>query len=230
MMNYVTLGKTKIPYKVIQSKRRTTEILVDKSGVQVLTSKTKNDKTIHDTIQNHSRWIFKKQLQLRDYIPSQITFKHKSKLPHLGKWYFLEIKKSTSNSFEFKNGKFNASLKNPTKSNIKKLYLDWEKQKATSFLKKRIEKHSKSAKLIPSKIIVKQLKTKWGGVSKKRTLTINQKLIRAPGKIIDYVILHELCHLKIPNHGQSFWNLLGGKMPDFDRRKLWLKTNQYLLE
>ena len=229
-MNYVTIGKTKIPYRVVQSKRKTTEILVDKSGVQVLTSKAKNDKTIHDSIQNHSKWIFKKQLQLRDYVPSQITFKHKSKLPYLGKWHMLEISKSSSASFEFKDGKFNASLKNPTKNNIKKLFLDWEKQQAESFLQKRIAKHSNSTKLIPSKIIVKDLKTKWGGVSKKRTLTINQKLIRASGKIIDYVIIHELCHLKIPNHGQSFWNMMSSKMPDFERRKIWLKQNHSMLE
>ena len=162
-MNYVTLGKTKIPYKIIQSKRRTTEILVDKSGVQVLTSNTKNNKIIHDTIQNHSRWIFKKQLQLQDYTLAKITFKNKSKLPYLGKWYLLEITKSSSNSFEFKDGIFYASLKNPTKNNIKKLYLDWEQHKSKSLLEKRIKKHSKFTKLVPSKIIVKSLKTKWGG-------------------------------------------------------------------
>ena len=229
-MNYVTLGKTKIPYKVIQSKRRTTEILVGKSGVQVLTSKTKNKKTIHNAIQNHSKWIFKKQLEMKDNIPSKIIFKDKSKLPYFGKWYLLKITKSSDVSFEFKDGIFYASLKNPTKSNIKKLYLEWEKHKAKSLLEKRINKQSKFTKLIPSKILVKSLKTKWGGVSKKRTLTINQKLIRAPGKIIDYVIIHELCHLKIPNHGQSFWNLVSGKMSDFERRKIWLKQNQYLLE
>ena len=229
-MNYITLGKTKISYKVTQSKRRTTEILVDKSGVQVLTSITKNNKTIHNAIQNHSKWIFKKQLQLQDYTPTKITFKDKSKLSYLGKWHLLEITKSSSNSFVFKDGIFYASLKNPTMNNVKKLYLDWEQQKAKSLLKKRIKRHSKSTKLVPSKIIVKTLKTKWGGVSKKRTLTINQKLIRAPGKIIDYVIIHELCHLKIPNHGHSFWNMVSGKMSDYERRKVWLRENQYLLE
>lgn len=229
-MNYITLGKTKIPYKVIQSKRKTTEILVDRSSVQILTSKTKNQQAIQDIVQSHSKWIFKKQLELQYYIPSKITFKNKSKLPYLGKWHLLEITKSSSNSFEYKDGMFYTSLKNPTKANIKKLYLKWEQQKAKTLLEKQIQKHSKSTKLVPSEILVKQLKTKWGGVSKNKTLTINQKLIRAPRKIIDYVIIHELCHLKIPNHGQSFWNMLGGKMPDFERRKIWLRQHPYLLE
>ena len=228
-MNYVILGKTKIPYKIIKSKRRTTEILIDKLGVQVLTSNTKNYETIHDAVQKHSKWIFKKQLELQSYIPSKITFKDKSKLPYLGKWHLLKIIKSHPSSFEFKDGIFHASLKNPTKKNIKKLYLEWEQQKAKSLLEKRIQKHSKLTKLVPSKIITKPLRTKWGGISKKRTLTINQKLIRTPRKIIDYVIIHELCHLKVPNHGQSFWNLVGGVMPDYDRRKLWLKQNHSML-
>ena len=229
-MNYVIFGNTKIPYKIIQSKRKTTEILVDGSSVMVLASKSRNKKIIHNIVQNYAKWIFKKQLEFQNHSHHKITFKNKSKLPHLGKWYLLDIKKSNSNYLEFKDKIFHVSLNKPTKNNIKKLYLDWEKEKAEQLLKNRIELYSKFTKLFPSKILVKPLKTKWGGVSKKRTLTINQKLIRAPKKIIDYVIIHELCHLKIPNHGRFFWNMVSSKISDHDRRRLWLKQNYHLLE
>ncbi len=229
-MNYIIFGKTKIPYRIILRKRNTTEILVGKSGVKVLASDIKSQKTIHDEIQSHSRWIFKKQLEIQDYTTSKITYADKSKIPYLGKWYTLKIIKSSSNHFELKNGIFNASLDNTTSSNIRKLYLDWEKQKATLLFEKWIKKYSKLIKLFPSEILIKPLNTKWGGISKSDTLTINQKLIRAPRKIIDYVIIHELCHLKIPNHDQSFWNLLGRIMPDYEIRKTWLQQNHYLLD
>ena len=62
------------------------------------------------------------------------------------------------------------------------------------------------------------------------TINFNQKLIRAPSKIVDYVTAHEVCHLKIPNHSQSYWKLLFSVMPDYEERKVWLRINkQYLL-
>ena len=229
-MNYIIFGKTKIPYKIIPRKRKTTEILIDKSGVLVLAPDTKDQKTIHMEVQNHSKWIFKKQLEIQGYKIFKITYANKSKIPYLGRWYTLEIIKSSFNNFELKNGIFIASLSSTTRNNVQRSYLDWEHQKADSLIKKWVREYSKLTKLTPSQISIRPLKTKWGGISKQETLTINQKLIRAPRKIIDYVIIHELCHLKIPHHNESFWNMLGSIMPDYDIRKTWLRQNHYLLD
>ena len=229
-MNYIIFGKTKIPYKVIPRKRKTTEILIGKSGVQVFVSDAKDQKTIHREVQNHSKWIFKKQLEIQGYKIFKITYDNKSKIPYLGRWYTLEIIKSPSNNFELKNGVFIASLSSTTRNNVQRSYLDWERQKADSLIKRWVREYSKLTKLTPSQISIRPLKTKWGGISKQGTMTINQKLIRAPRKIIDYVIIHELCHLKIPHHGESFWNMLGRIMPDYDIRKTWLRQNHHLLD
>lgn len=70
---------------------------------------------------------------------------------------------------------------------------------------------------------IRKLKTRWGSLSPRGILTLNVDLIRAPGECIDYVIAHELCHLKHRDHGADFYRLLERMMPDWERRKLKLE-------
>jgi hypothetical protein len=63
------------------------------------------------------------------------------------------------------------------------------------------------------------MKTQWGSCSPKGELLLNPLLVKAPGHCVDYVIFHELCHLKEHNHSQRFYELLGGLLPDWEKRK-----------
>ena len=113
---------------------------------------------------------------------------------------------------------------------MRKLYLEWSKKKALPLFEKSVKKYTKKIKSDYSKILVKNQKNRWGSVSKNGTINFNQKLIRAPSKIVDYVVAHEVCHLKIPNHSRKYWDLLGSVMPNYEEKKEWLRVNkQYLL-
>ena len=79
------------------------------------------------------------------------------------------------------------------------------------------------------KIIIKDHKERWGSVSKNKSININLSILCAPPKIIDYVIMHELCHLKIPDHSPKYWNLLYKMMPEYETHKEWLSVNWKLL-
>ena len=72
---------------------------------------------------------------------------------------------------------------------------------------------------------IKEQKTRWGSCSKRNNLNFNWKIIMAPEKVIDYVIIHELCHLVHFNHSKEFWNLLAFYMPDYKEQAEWLKNN-----
>ncbi|MBU0727650.1 M48 family metallopeptidase, partial [Patescibacteria group bacterium] len=71
--------------------------------------------------------------------------------------------------------------------------------------------------------------SRWGSCSDRKNLNFNWKLIMAPIEIIDYVVVHEMCHLKQMNHSSKFWNLVAEKMPDYKELRKWLKDNRYLL-
>ncbi len=73
------------------------------------------------------------------------------------------------------------------------------------------------------KLIVRRIKTRWGSCSKNGTILLNTELIKAPVDCIDYVITHELCHLRIHEHTSAFYRLLSRCMPDWERRKARLE-------
>lgn len=229
-MTSVKFGNSQITYSVHRSKRRTTEILVDASGVKILTSQQKSQNEIQDVIKKHAKWIYKKKLLAKEEKRVKITYEHGSRLPYLGKNYLLEIKKIKGESFRFRNGKFIARINKTSKPKIQKLYIEWSKKKAIPILKKSVKKYSKKIGVETGKLAIKNQKNRWGSLSKKGTINFNQNLIRAPPKIVDYVVAHEVCHLKIPNHSQAYWRLLGSIIPDYEERKEWLRINKSLFE
>ena len=230
-MNPVQFGKSKINYNIKRSNRRkTTEIVVSKTSVNVLTPTKKSDAEINELVKSHSRWIFKKKLHIKEETPVKISYEHNSKLPYLGMNYPLLIKETKQKkSFEFLHKKFIAKIPNPTKYKVRKLYSSWIENEAKSQLPKHIQKFSKKLGYSSNKIKIKNLHGKWGLVSKSGKISINLNLIRAPVPVIDYVAAHEACHLKIPNHSEDFWTLLASVMPDYFERKEWLRVNRRLI-
>lgn len=82
----------------------------------------------------------------------------------------------------------------------------------------------------PVDVALKQQKTLWGSCSAQQKISINWLLILAPFGVLEYVVVHELCHLFHPNHSQRFWKKVGQYMPDYERPKQWLKKwGKYLL-
>ena len=77
----------------------------------------------------------------------------------------------------------------------------------------------------PQKIILKNLKNRWGSVTKKYIINLNRNLIKAPDDIIDYIIIHELCHLKIQWHSHHFWSFLKQFVHDYKKKIDWLNRN-----
>jgi len=227
-LNSVKFGKSNIRYRIQKSSRRkTTEILVGRTGVQILTSKKKSQHQINNLVQKHARWIFKKRLLAKEEKRVKITFENGSRLPFLGKNYLLDVKQTKkTESFRFRNGKFFVRINKTSKPKIRKLYQEWSKEKIIPVLDKSIKKYSKKIGVETGKIIIKNQKNRWGSVSKKGTINFNQNLIRAPSKIIDYVAAHEVCHLKIPNHTTRFWNLLHSIFPNYLESKEWLRINR----
>jgi hypothetical protein len=89
------------------------------------------------------------------------------------------------------------------------------KGNAHNFVTERVKKFNRVYRFTFNKIAIKNQKTKWGSCSKKRNLNFNYKLIFLPGKLAEYIIVHELCHLKEMNHSDKFWNLVRKTIPNF---------------
>jgi hypothetical protein len=108
---------------------------------------------------------------------------------------------------------------------IKKQLIRWYRQQADHFLKERTEKISQRTKLHPTSVQIRQYKARWGSCKLTGAIQLNWALIMAPIKVIDYVIIHELCHLKQHNHSPAFWALVENFEPDYKVLREWLKIH-----
>jgi predicted metal-dependent hydrolase len=108
---------------------------------------------------------------------------------------------------------------------LKKLYESWLREKAQNIFEDKVEKHSKRIGVRVKQIAVKNLRNRWGSLTKKDVVNLNINLMKAPEDVIDYIILHELCHLKIKEHSHHYWDLLHKFMPNYHDKVEWLKVN-----
>jgi hypothetical protein len=93
------------------------------------------------------------------------------------------------------------------------------KQEAADFISGRLAYYSQFYGFVFKKFAVKKQKTRWGSCSRKGNLNFNYKIIKLPARLADYIIVHELCHLKEMNHSRRFWNLVERAVPDYRQRR-----------
>lgn len=119
--------------------------------------------------------------------------------------------------------------------NLETLYVDrllsnWYKVQANIIIKKRVKELSKKCCLFPSKIIIKNQKTRWGSCNSNKEIRLNWRLILMPYYVMDYIIIHELCHIKYMNHSKDFWNLVDKYIINYNEAEKWLKENGIILK
>lgn len=223
MTNKIKFGSTVIPYTIFKTKRRkTSQISVDKDNVVVRTLLTKSNGEIKQMIQNKAKWIFEKQDQFRKQKSGIVkpTFSKDTTVPYLGKNCILKINlEQKKNSVKFINSQFTINLvgKRSFKREVQKVYDEWLTTKATKYLETRTGKLGVKTGLKPSKITIKGLKGRWGSASR-GTITLNSNLMKCPKDAIDYIIIHELCHLKIKDHSHRYWNLVRKHYPKYEEK------------
>ncbi|MDH5596628.1 MAG: M48 family metallopeptidase [Candidatus Peregrinibacteria bacterium] len=115
------------------------------------------------------------------------------------------------------------------KKAIKKGVAEFYKAKAAEVIHDRLQFFNEYYGLEYRQVTFRNQKTRWGSCSSNRNLNFNWRLIMAPIEVIDYVVVHELCHLRYMNHSAAFWRLVGEKITDHKERKKWLKENSFLL-
>lgn len=99
----------------------------------------------------------------------------------------------------------------------------WYRKEAKNYLSKRTEFLAKKNNFKYNRLFVRDSQNKWGNCSKENNISLNWRLIKAPPQVIDYVILHELCHSVILKHTQAFWLKLSTVCPSYNEQAEWLK-------
>lgn len=101
----------------------------------------------------------------------------------------------------------------------------WMKQHTRQLALKMIDKHSPTHQLFPRSLKIKTQKSRWGSCGPYNDINLNWLLLLAPPVIMEYVVIHELCHIKHKNHSKDFWQLVAAHMPDYLAHRNWLKQH-----
>ncbi len=222
--------KQEILFSVSYGRRKTLEIAVlpDKR-VEVKAPTGTPQEDVEKRISRRSRWIRKQQGYFSQFIPRTTARKYVSGETHLylGRQYRLSVARGLQNDIKLKDGRFVIVTTDPEKqAGAQRLLEKWYRAKAKTKFQERltemVDKIGVDEARRPA-MQIRKMKTRWGSLSRKNILTLNADLICAPRECIDYVILHELCHMRHRNHGRDFHRMLNKFMPDWQRRKLRLE-------
>jgi predicted metal-dependent hydrolase len=215
-----------IPYEVQYADRKTMEIAVHPDGrVVVKAPKGSTQEAIQARVTRRARWISKKLdyfHQLEPRTPERRYVGGETHL-YLGRQYRLKLIESGDSGVKLKGSHFHVMTLDPGDSEKVKILLDnWYSLHAKRLFQKRLEACYESAKRLNvsfPEIRVRKMTRRWGSCNKLGRIVLNTALIKASLFCIDYVIMHELCHLKIPHHSKRYWQLLTKYMPDWTDRK-----------
>ena len=206
-----------IEVNVHYGKRNKISIHIDSIGL--ITAKVPKDTSneiIASAMNQQRKWIIEKLHQITEVkkIPKIREYDDKGKFFHLGKEYFLHELIYTNELDE-------DGLKNI----LKKFYTSSCKK----IVAERIINYQQQLRVKPKTIEVVESVNKWGSCSSSKKITFNYRLAMAPVEVIDYVIIHELCHLIHMNHDRSFWRLVGSIVPDYKKKQEFLaRQGQYM--
>jgi predicted metal-dependent hydrolase len=199
-----------IEFNVQYGKRKKISLQIDSFGaITVKAPKGTSNEIIISSVEHHGKWILEK---LRNHAkareaPRVKEYQDEGKFPYLGKEYFLHELIATNELSEEK-----------LKENLKKFYF----ASCKKIVGERITSYQNQLRVKPKIIEIVESRTQWGSCSSDKKLTFNYRLAMAPVEVIDYVIIHELCHLLHMNHDRSFWRRLGSIMPDYKEKQEYL--------
>lgn len=215
--------------KIIRSKRKTIALVVQRDGSLIVRAPLRTpEKTIHELVEQKSDWITRSQDKMRRSQPAQRQFSEGETFPLMGKPYPLKIVKSQRASLNFESGKF--LLAEKARPRASEAFTRWYRQMAELLLPGRVETLAKQHKFKPAKIRITSARTRWGSCSSTATISLTWRLVMAPPEVIDYIIIHELAHLKVKNHSKTFWDAVAALMPDYKKHAEWLKKHGQSLD
>ncbi|MBL7138296.1 MAG: M48 family metallopeptidase [Bacteroidales bacterium] len=226
MEQSVQYGKTSISYTLSRSKRKTLAIEVHPDlRVKVIAPNNASLDSIEEKLIKRGSWIIKQRRYFESFLPRTPRREYVSGETHLylGRRYVLKVKNTDKSEVKLKGGQLLVSIsKRAINTTARDVLAGWYKSHAEKILTKHLQENVKLFRSFSIKeppLIIKRMKKRWGSLTSTKKLILNPELIKAPVKCIDYVILHELCHLLHPHHGKEFLQLREIIMPDWKRWK-----------
>lgn len=226
MKQSITYGTTIIEYNLEYSDRKTLGIKVrPDSRVDVVAPLDSPDDKVKEKVKSKAHWILRQQeyfISFRPFTPPRKFVSGETHL-YLGKQYRLKVKQSKEESVKLIGGNIIIETTNKTNKNkIENQLNNWYESKAKKHFKEIFDKWTSiypSNNLKNPSLALQWMKKRWGSCDQKGKIKLNIELIKAPKPCIEYVMVHEICHLTYLNHSKDFYKLLDKHYPNWRKIK-----------
>lgn len=228
-MPRLTLEGKIMEYEILRSSRASSlKISLDSAtGVKVTVPAKLKVREIEPLLRQRAGWIFAKMSALSRLAgcPLPRRFAGGDMFFYLGQRYALKINEGLAPGVDVRGGELIVTCPagGAGPEFIRAALVEWYQAQARELVGERVNLLAGRLGLRPARVRIKEQKTLWGSCSGQGSLNFNWKLVMAPPEAVDYVVIHELCHLKRMDHSPDFWRLVADYCPDFQVHRSWLR-------
>lgn len=218
-----------IAYEVLRSQRSTADIVIERDGrVLVRAPKSIPDERIEDMIEAKRYWIYKNLAEWRDLNATRVLreYRNGEGFLYLGRSYRLLLVANQDEPLLLKNGRFWMLRDLVDRGEIaaaKAAFRDYYIARGSERIRQRVDYYAPKVGVAPRDVAVRELGNRWASCSPNGNLAFHWKCMMAPQTIIDYIVVHELCHFHHLDHTDAFWNEVDKVIPAYGERKEWLR-------
>ena len=214
------------------SRRKTADIRVEEGEVSVVVPLHTSNEKIDQLLSNKRLWIKEKIALQRELAPaSDKEFISGEAFPYLGRNYRLKVVQGAFAPVKLKEGRLIVQLPETSQqpNMIRNALVRWYKRQAEQKIQEKVKRYAPIVGVEPLGVTIKTFKSRWGSCTPKGELEFNWLIMLAPNRMVDYVVVHELCHLIHHDHSPEFWQEVNRVMPDYQECRAWLRENSVKL-
>jgi predicted metal-dependent hydrolase len=222
-----------INFDIKYKKRTSIGIYIDLFGnVEVQAPKGTPVESVLQLLEEKWDWIQQKSKEMKDRAlgPNVKVYDHGESFLYLGNAYPIQIYQDINikqDHVVFEGDKLHIYVKQVEDEKIKQALKRFYYQQCKALVERSVQSFQSNFKIKPRSIRISDNKRTWGTCDSKLQLTFNWRLAMAPQSVIDYVVVHEMCHMVHLNHDRSFWRLVGKIIPDYKEQENWLALSSW---
>ena len=225
----MTLGARHVDYTLVRRRgRRGVGLKVDENGLTVSAPVSFAISTIESLARESEAWILKKIDEWRGRRVPEVSWADGATLPYLGGSIVLRTSPGRRARAELVGAELRVSTPTGAASEVRRAVTAWYKREAGVLLAERTAWLARRAGLEPPRVFISPALARWGSCNTRREVRLAWRLVKAPATLVDYVICHELAHLRHMNHSRAFWAEVERQCPDYKARRAELFATDHL--
>jgi len=216
-------------YHLIRSKRKTYALIVQSDGQLIVRAPLRATRAqIDELVRSKDAWIRRKQDEVRRASPKlpRRRFVDGEAFLYLGQAYPLAILNEQTSPLNLCEC---FTLSGDSRREAGQVFEAWYRRQARRVITERVGWYAARHGLTFTRLRITGARTRWGSCGAKGSLNFAWRLVMAPLRVIDYVVVHELAHLTVRSHSKAFWTRVAAMLPDYREPRLWLKENGHRL-